>query len=558
MSAEAGIPAVLTQGQGGAVLLGSDFAPVPEARSEEERLTLLFDGRLHDRGALAADLRAAGQAPRGDGDAALVLAGWQAWGTGLLPRLRGAFALVVHDAAAGTLTCARDRFGQQPFFWSQAGGNFVFASEIQALLAWPGQGRQADLEVVSHILSFGHSPVDRTPLRGVNRLAPGHVLTLRVDGRVELAAWWQLPEVSPELSNDAAGTDALAAEYRRRLRSAVARACGGDGAAAVIGHGHAAALVDAGGRPPRPVPALDAAGASSGLPDLLSRLQLHAGEPLLAPPAMLLPMAAGLAAGRRLLSDLGADAILLDSPRYVEFGHEITRMRSDGRPPAWWAPAFHEVPPFARDLFHRTTGVLTEAERMDLSGPALAHTLLFAMPDALGTSLEDAGPETWLDRAARIDLTYRIPGLELPLLDAAATITGASVACPFLDEEVAGWCLTLPQTMRQGGLGGPVVCPITPEGEEEDWLLPNITALRPWIADTMLGSASAGRGLFRRRRVEILLAPHGSPREARELWAMLCIESWFQSFVDRMPAEPPVQVGAPVPEARESLLVAVA
>ncbi|MFH5927328.1 asparagine synthase-related protein [Roseomonas xinghualingensis] len=536
---------------GEAVLLGTDVAV---AEAGDNGLTLAFEGRLDDRGALEACLLNEGHALQGKGDAALLLTGWRAWGAGLLPRLRGAFALVVRDAAAGTVTCARDGFGQRPLFWSAAGGAFVFASEIQALLAWPGQGRTADLDVIGYIMSFGHAPLDRTALRGVHSVAPGHALTLHRDGRIETTRWWRLPD-RLEDPMPAAGA---ASEYRRRLRSAMARAAGGDGAAEVIGYGEAAAaLVHAGGQAPQP-----ALAEVADLPALLSRLQLHAGQPLLNPATTLASLAPMIGAASRPVSDAGADMLLLSHCRYQEFAEELARMRDDGRPPPWWVRSFHEAPPFARDLFQRATGCLTEAERMELSGPGLAHTLVFAMPDGLGLSLEKAELDICMDEASRIDLVHRLPGLELPLLDAAAAAAGKMIACPFLDNEVVELCLSLPQAMRREVLDGTGTRSDTaePVSPAEAWLPGDAIALRPWLADLLLGTACAHRGLFARRRVETLVARcgNGSPREARELWAMAGIEAWFQSFVDRVPAEPDLPAEAMGPGHSDSLLVAIA
>jgi asparagine synthetase B (glutamine-hydrolysing) len=542
----------------GVLLLGSDVAT---AAADGEGLTLAFDGRLDGRDALEARLQAAGHAPEGEGDAALLLAAWRAWGADLFPLLRGVFALVVHDAPAGTLTCTRDGFGQRPLFWHASGGAFVFASEIQALLAWPGPGRTADLDVIGHILSFGHAPVDRTALRGVHSVPPGHALTWRTNGSIDTTCWWRLPDPV----NDPMVKAAPATEYRRRLRSAVARAAAGDGVAEVIGHGDtAAALVHAGGRLRQTV-----SDGPADLPALLSRLHLHAGQPILVPAPALAWLDASVRGASHPISDIGADTLLLGGRRYGEFATELERMRGDGRAPSWWRPSFNQAFPFARDLFQHATGCLTEAERMQVSGPGLAHTLLFAMPDWLGTSLEDASLDNCMDAASRLDLAQRLPGLELPLIDAVAASCGTRIACPFLDPEVVEWCLSVSQARRRAGLDGTGIrrigteAPVpaaSPDLETEDWLPAEAATLRPWLADLLLGAACGHRGLFGRRRAEALVARCGtaSPREARELWAMVGIELWFQAFVDQMPAEPPIHAEAPAEALAASQLVAVA
>src|SRR5690606_24498114 len=73
-------------------------------------LTLVFDGRLDDRAALAGDL-----GERADRDAAaLVLAAYRTWGEAAFARLAGDFALVIWDAPARRLVAARDILGLRP------------------------------------------------------------------------------------------------------------------------------------------------------------------------------------------------------------------------------------------------------------------------------------------------------------------------------------------------------------------------------------------------------------------------------------------------------------
>jgi asparagine synthase (glutamine-hydrolysing) len=44
------------------------------------------------------------------------------------------FAFAIWDNSKKTLFCARDRFGEKPFYYSQNKEQFSFASEIKALL----------------------------------------------------------------------------------------------------------------------------------------------------------------------------------------------------------------------------------------------------------------------------------------------------------------------------------------------------------------------------------------------------------------------------------------
>lgn len=539
-------PRLLQAGHGLAVLMAGegDMAGNLEIRSPAAHgLTVLCDARLTNGNRLAAELRAGGQelpsGPWQQSDAGIILAGWMAWGPGLLPRLRGAFAIVVLDAQRGTLTCARDRFGQRPLHYAAAGTGFAFASEIQALLAWPGVGREADLDMVAHALAFGHLPLDRGPLLGLGRVPPGHVLMRDAEGRVAQADWRLAPPELPE-------TNSPAATLRSLVDAAVVDAMGAFAQADVLGDGlPASALVESLGRM---APQDDggnlaeADGPVGDMPSLLALLLRHQGDPVVDMDSLHLASRAEASMGHGsglLLSTAGAGELLLGHPRYDRFARDLAQMRVEGRPPAGWSGGFRDTAPFARDLFHAAGGNPGEAERFAVSGPALLHTLVFSQPDRLGPSLEAAAPEEVISLAARLDLGLRLPGRELTALDGVAALTGATIACPMLDEDLAQWCLAQTQTVRRRGPSGKeapygLLATIATAGEA---IKPGPTmpaSLRDFACDILLDRRCQERGLFGRDRLQAALRRYRVSEASGSvaLWRMLNIELWFRSFVD--------------------------
>ena len=71
-------------------------------------------------------------------DTEVILRAYEKWGEGCVERLRGMFAFAIWDPRARRLFIARDRFGIKPFYYAFAGGAFYFASEAKALLPFVG------------------------------------------------------------------------------------------------------------------------------------------------------------------------------------------------------------------------------------------------------------------------------------------------------------------------------------------------------------------------------------------------------------------------------------
>lgn len=74
--------------------------------NENRSLVLVFNGEIYNYRELRRQLIAAGHAFSTQGDAEVVLHGFEQWGEGVLDRLRGMFAFALYDTATGELFCA--------------------------------------------------------------------------------------------------------------------------------------------------------------------------------------------------------------------------------------------------------------------------------------------------------------------------------------------------------------------------------------------------------------------------------------------------------------------
>ena len=99
------------------------------------------------------------------------------------------FALALWDARRERLVLARDRLGKKPLLWTRLpDGTLAFASELKALLACRAP-REVDLAALDAYLALQYVPGPRTGLRGVRKLAPGHVLVAE-GGSERIERWW--------------------------------------------------------------------------------------------------------------------------------------------------------------------------------------------------------------------------------------------------------------------------------------------------------------------------------------------------------------------------------
>lgn len=157
----------------------------------DEQITIAFDGRLTNQAQLRQDLKQIGSpSPENITDAELILAVYEWKGVDCFEKLDGEFALAILDNQKERLVLARDRIGRKPLYWYNDGKNFLFGSEIKALLITGMIPQTPSLEALSAYLYFGYIPQDLSPIKGINKLLPGHYLQYNRNHSLMIHSYW--------------------------------------------------------------------------------------------------------------------------------------------------------------------------------------------------------------------------------------------------------------------------------------------------------------------------------------------------------------------------------
>ena len=160
--------------------------------SPDGRYWIVFNGEIYNFRELRPELEAKGHRFRSASDTEVLLALYAEHGPDMLHRLRGMFAFAIWDAQDRRLFMARDRIGIKPLYYTCQGGRFLFASEIKAILAFPGIPRAVHLPGLHHYLSFLTTPAPLTLFEGIRKLPAGHTLTVEEDGNDRVEEWWDV------------------------------------------------------------------------------------------------------------------------------------------------------------------------------------------------------------------------------------------------------------------------------------------------------------------------------------------------------------------------------
>jgi asparagine synthase (glutamine-hydrolysing) len=143
---------------------------------------IIFNGEIYNFEALRSELSARGHVFRTRSDTETIVYAYEEWGADCVTRLRGMFAFAIWDARRNRLFLARDRFGKKPLFVHTRPGVLLFASEIKALLQFPGVAAGVNHAVLGDYLRYRYVPGPETLFAGVRKLMPGSWLMCDADG----------------------------------------------------------------------------------------------------------------------------------------------------------------------------------------------------------------------------------------------------------------------------------------------------------------------------------------------------------------------------------------
>ncbi len=187
-------------------------------------LTITADARIDNRDELVAALEWGDRPIDKITDSELILGAYIEWGEQCPEHLLGDFAFAIWDQSRRSLFCARDHFGIKPFYYFQSEHQFLFASEMKALLKLPQVPCRLNEVRVADYLSLMFEDKAITTYQGILRLPPAHSMTIGLAG-VQMWSYWELdPNREIRLESDQAYADAFREIFteavRCRLRSA--------------------------------------------------------------------------------------------------------------------------------------------------------------------------------------------------------------------------------------------------------------------------------------------------------------------------------------------------
>ena len=550
----------------------------------EGTLWVTYNGEIYNFRELRALLESRGYAFRTKSDTEVILHAYAEFGERCVEHFRGMFTFGLWDRPRRRLFLARDRLGIKPLYYTFANGAFLFASEIKAILQWPGIAREVDRAALSDYLRYRYVPGPRTMFRGISKLQPGHRLILQ-NGNMSEEPYWDVPLEGP------VSAQRPERELMARLRESVRLRLVSDVPLGVFLSGGIDSSTVVGLMAPMAEEAIQT--FSVGYPDggqgseltefqfarmaarrfstnhrelaldprtfwqALPRLVWHFDEPVADPAAVPLYFLAAYAKNfvTVVLSGEGADELLGGYAVYQKMLTLDRLRRIPGAPlaarlagPALGRKLHRYLAALGRPLRDRYRGVST------LLAPEEMDRLL--RPDARPTAPADDVAARYFERAAGLDavgqMLYFDQKVWLPddlLVKADKMTMAASVELrvPFLDHVLIEWAARLPSHLKlKNGVGKRLLRKATaglvPEPILTRSKLGFPVPISSWFQGTLSQAArdflldprSECSRFFEPSQVEALLATQAQGRDdvSQEIYALVVFALWHRLYID--------------------------
>ena len=154
--------------------------------------TILYNGQIYNTEELRNELKSFGFTFEGHSDTEVLLKSYIHFKEDVVKKLNGIFAFAVWDTNNKKLFIARDHFGVKPLYYCFINHNLVFASEIKAILKFPGIEASLDEQGVCELFGIGPAhTAGTTAFKNIYELKPASILIFK-DDEIHISKYWKL------------------------------------------------------------------------------------------------------------------------------------------------------------------------------------------------------------------------------------------------------------------------------------------------------------------------------------------------------------------------------
>lgn len=179
---------------------------------------IIYNGEVYNYAALKEDLMRKGYAFHTKSDTEVILKAYEEYGTDSFEKLSGMFSFCIWDNSKDVIYLVRDPFGIKPLYVYEDGRQFIFASELKAILAIPDADLSLDPAGFQDYLVFRYVQAPFTFFSRVRRLEAGTYLRIKNGEAAQFRFW----DISYGYPYPKPGLEEVKKELVKKLEDSVA------------------------------------------------------------------------------------------------------------------------------------------------------------------------------------------------------------------------------------------------------------------------------------------------------------------------------------------------
>lgn len=198
-------------------------------------VSIAYNGEIYNYLEIKGELIEKGYNFYSSSDTEVVLKAYEVWGTGCFEKFNGMWAMVIYDKNRNKAILSRDRFGKKPLFYYKTSDEFIFASEIKAIISHPLVVKEPNYDKVFRYLAMNYRYVDfdnSSFFNNIEQVPRSSFMEIDGDLKTKTEAYWSLSSSGYERLNGISDAEAVdqfkdlfVDSVRLRMRSDVPVGC---------------------------------------------------------------------------------------------------------------------------------------------------------------------------------------------------------------------------------------------------------------------------------------------------------------------------------------------
>ncbi|MFM6935223.1 MAG: asparagine synthase (glutamine-hydrolyzing) [Flavobacteriales bacterium] len=184
--------------------------------SNDGYLHLTYNGEIYNFQALKKELEAE-YSFHSNCDSEVILAAYRQWGISCISKFEGMFSFALFDEQLNELFLVRDRFGIKPLYYAHQNNQFLFASELKAIVECADVEKRLNYGAMMDFFVYRYIPSPKTIWQDMYKVPPAHYLKVNLsDFSTSLVEYWTI-----QVGDESVGKEAFAEAYKLELKKSV-------------------------------------------------------------------------------------------------------------------------------------------------------------------------------------------------------------------------------------------------------------------------------------------------------------------------------------------------